>query len=453
MKTFYLFLSFVAITCIGNAQIDLEQRLKDKVKQRAEQRTDQAIDKALDKTEEGAVKAAKGEKKKNKEKGTTDEGVENTNSSAEGEKDNKTEESKTSSKNEKNTEKKSLTTYGKYDFIPGEKIIVQEGFEQVAIGDYPVDWNTNSGAEIVNVDGETGKWFLMKNPGVFMPEYINDVPENFTLELDLMCNEDFSYYSDAFYVWFASMTNPDQEFTNYGDYGLTPHAVHVSFHPTLQTNVKGVVRFKNFNEEGREIIANDLPTPKFRTTDKTKVHISIWRQKNRLRVYLDDEKIVDLPRAFASNIKYNKITFSRGDGKADDRFLIGNIRFAVGAPDTRSKLITEGKLTTRGILFDSGSDKIKPESYGTLKDIAQVLSENPDVRVKIIGHTDSDGDDTKNLELSKNRAAAVKAALTKEFNIDGSRMETDGKGESEPSDKNDTPAGKANNRRVEFVKQ
>jgi outer membrane protein OmpA-like peptidoglycan-associated protein len=87
-----------------------------------------------------------------------------------------------------------------------------------------------------------------------------------------------------------------------------------------------------------------------------------------------------------------------------------------------------------------------------LKDISSVLTENATVRVKIIGHTDSDGDDKSNLELSNRRAEAVKTALSKEFGIDAARMETDGKGESQPADKNDSPAGKANNRRVEFVK-
>jgi OmpA-OmpF porin, OOP family len=75
------------------------------------------------------------------------------------------------------------------------------------------------------------------------------------------------------------------------------------------------------------------------------------------------------------------------------------------------------------------------------------------VKVKIIGHTDSDGDDKKNLELSKKRAEAVKASLSKDFGIDESRMQTDGKGESQPVDKNDSALGKANNRRVEFIKQ
>jgi outer membrane protein OmpA-like peptidoglycan-associated protein len=71
--------------------------------------------------------------------------------------------------------------------------------------------------------------------------------------------------------------------------------------------------------------------------------------------------------------------------------MISNVRIAVGAPDMRSN-ITEGKLVTYGIYFDVMM--LKPESYGTLKKL-QVLTENPDVKVKIIGHTDADGDDNQ----------------------------------------------------------
>jgi len=74
------------------------------------------------------------------------------------------------------------------------------------------------------------------------------------------------------------------------------------------------------------------------------------------------------------------------------------------------------------------------------------------VKVKIIGHTDADGDDGNNLALSKKRSESVKEALSKDFGIDKSRLETDGKGESEPASANTTAEGKANNRRVEFVK-
>jgi outer membrane protein OmpA-like peptidoglycan-associated protein len=125
---------------------------------------------------------------------------------------------------------------------------------------------------------------------------------------------------------------------------------------------------------------------------------------------------------------------------------------AVGAPDMRNKLITEGKLVTYGIYFDSGSDKIKPESAGTMKEIATVLNENSAVKIKIIGHTDSDGDDAKNLDLSKRRSISVKNALSSEYGIEALRIETDGKGESQPIAANSTSEGKAQNRRVELIK-
>jgi outer membrane protein OmpA-like peptidoglycan-associated protein len=118
----------------------------------------------------------------------------------------------------------------------------------------------------------------------------------------------------------------------------------------------------------------------------------------------------------------------------------------------RSKLITEGKLVTYGIYFDVNKDVVKPESYGTIKGIADVLKENPTVNVKIVGHTDSDGDDKSNLDLSKRRAASVKDALVNSFGIDAARIETDGKGEGESIAPNDSGVNKALNRRVEILK-
>jgi outer membrane protein OmpA-like peptidoglycan-associated protein len=81
-----------------------------------------------------------------------------------------------------------------------------------------------------------------------------------------------------------------------------------------------------------------------------------------------------------------------------------------------------------------------------------VLAENPDVNVKIIGHTDGDGDDAKNLDLSKRRAESVKNELVKNFGIDSSRLTTEGAGETKPIAANDIPVNKARNRRVEIIK-
>jgi len=117
-----------------------------------------------------------------------------------------------------------------------------------------------------------------------------------------------------------------------------------------------------------------------------------------------------------------------------------------------NKLLTEGKLISYGINFDSGKDIVKPASYGAAKVIADVLKENPGMRVRIIGHTDTDGNAASNIDLSKRRAIAVKNYLISEFKIEPSRIETDGKGQTESLAPNNTEEGKAKNRRVEFVK-
>lgn len=75
-----------------------------------------------------------------------------------------------------------------------------------------------------------------------------------------------------------------------------------------------------------------------------------------------------------------------------------------------------------------------------------------DVKVKIVGHTDSDGADPANLDLSIRRGASVKDELVKNFGVDGSRLESDGMGETQPVAPNDTPVNKTLNRRVEFIK-
>jgi uncharacterized protein (TIGR02145 family) len=131
--------------------------------------------------------------------------------------------------------------------------------------------------------------------------------------------------------------------------------------------------------------------------------------------------------------------------------LISNFRIAAGLPDLRNRLLNDGKIITYGIQFDVNSDKLKPESYSTLKVIADILKEDPSMKLNVVGHTDSDGDDASNLDLSKRRGASVKNELVNNFGVDASKLETDGKGESEPVADNNSTINKAKNRRVEFI--
>ncbi len=345
---------------------------------------------------------------------------------------------------------KPLRAYSKFDFVPGEKVIAFDDFAAVSVGDFPLGWNTNSTSEIVTLEGRPEKWLFMSKDGFFQPEYVKAMPENFTLEFDV-----FTRYNSnnllTYSLYLSAVDNPKKELSNQ----YIQDGIYVEWHPC------GGGTFIVY-EKGEEINKNDgLNLKEFDCGDDyakpSLVKFSIWRQKTRLRIYANETKVVDIPQAFDAKLNYNAFKFgtaymnyATADNK--DEFMVATVRYAVGAPDTRSKLITEGKFSTTGILFDVNSATIKPESYGVLKEIGTVLKENTTVRVRVIGHTDSDGDDAANLALSKRRSEAVRAALTKEFGIEAARMDTDGKGETAPVAPNTTPEGKANNRRVEFIK-
>ena len=95
---------------------------------------------------------------------------------------------------------------------------------------------------------------------------------------------------------------------------------------------------------------------------------------------------------------------------------------------------------------------IKAESYAVIKSVAEYLKENPAVKIQVIGHTDALGEDQYNQQLSEKRANAVVQSLVRHFAIQESRLIAAGKGETEPVEDNATEKGRANNRRVEFVK-
>ena len=446
MRKALLFFAAILVASLCYSQLGgVLNRNKDRAKQKVNQKIDQKVDNVVDSVMDGKKKNkdVKGNKSGGGDEATSnDEAASNDNS-------NKKETTKPSSA--------SFKTYSKFDFIPGEKVIAWEDFAQDAIGDFPDKWNTNGTGEVQNIEGKPGKWLSVAKEGVFLPEFITSLPENFTFEYDVICNPEYSYYSSAFYCAFAAAENPAKEFVDWGNdrngpWNTKNAGVRVWVHPEAAGGNIGHAGYATY-EATTFNLRNENNTSQFYNKTKNMVHVSIWRQKTRLRVYLNEEKVFDVPRAFVAGANYNTIVFSRGGGwKPEDRYLFSNIKLAVGAPDTRNKLITEGKFVTHGILFDVNSDKIKPESYGVLKDIANVLNENADVKVKIIGHTDADGEDKANMELSVKRANAVKAMLEKEFSIDASRMTAEGKGESQPIDKNDNPVGKANNRRVEFIK-
>jgi outer membrane protein OmpA-like peptidoglycan-associated protein len=336
-------------------------------------------------------------------------------------------------------------SYSKFDFVPGELVVGVEDFTQDAIGDFPARWNTNASGEVVTLSGQPGRWLKLTRPGFFLPEFITALPDNVTVEFDFTVPPTADP-GIAFSTMLIELPDPKQP----TGWNTSPNYVQITAHPSASAAGSSSITTRQNSTSA----ADNTATVAALTAAKGKpVHIAMWRQRQRVRVYMNEEKVWDLPRAFAADAKLNSVLFDFGGGCGNCEYYVANLRVATGAPDTRNKILTEGKWVTRGILFDVNSDKIKPESYGTLKEFAGVMTENADLKVQIVGHTDADGDDAANLDLSKRRAASVKTALAGEFKIDAARMDTDGKGEAQPVDKNDNPAGKANNRRVEFIKK
>jgi len=264
-------------------------------------------------------------------------------------------------------------------------------------------------------------------------------PDNFIVEFDIIPDEE--YGRGIVFTMYEENPEDPKEIND----DLYPGKS--GFHVILESGGWETKGYTN-DPEGDWIEGQASRNPV--TTEEVN-HVIIWIQKRRARIYHQGAKVLDVPTNIYAHTKFNKILFSGWDRASWP--MVTNIRITSAAPDTRSKLITEGRLTTYGITFDVNKADIRPESRGTLNDIATVLKENPDVKVKIIGHTDSDGDDALNLDLSRRRAESVRTELSSKFGIDASRMQTEGAGETKPVAPNDTPANKAMNRRVEFIKQ
>ncbi len=139
--------------------------------------------------------------------------------------------------------------------------------------------------------------------------------------------------------------------------------------------------------------------------------------------------------------------------KEYDSFKVQLVRvtYPRDKPTIEQQLEKNRKAITWGINFDFNSDTIRPVSEPVLKEIAQAMSDRPDWKLNVTGHTDNIGGHKYNLELSQKRAAAVKKALVERYRVDPNRLSAGGSGDSDPIDTNETLEGRARNRRVELT--
>ena len=408
--------------------------IMNKVKNKAKQTTDKKIDQEIDKTLDGTDATQK----------KTEPVVSPT----------PTPPATKQEPKEPVTEEAPIKSFTRYDFIPGESILYYDNFEGEALAELPANWNTSGTGEVTTLDKYPGNWLRVHKPFTYLSSNKKEFGENYTVEFDLILqlkNNGWAF-PEFYFGLFSTKDEPNDDNIFLRDqkkYGAVVTLLAPAAFKNSKARVNSYLANRNHfagDAKGYESLENYFGKP---------AHIAIQVQKERYRVWINEEKLFDVPKAVPPGVIMNQLYFEVGHTNyKEDQYAIyvSNIKVATGKPDTRHKLVEEGKFSTTGILFDFQSAVIKPESYAVVKEIAAVLKENASMKIKVIGHTSSDGDDNANMELSKKRSAAVKDMLVNELGVEESRLQTEGKGETQPVADNKTKEGKMLNRRVEFIK-
>ncbi|MDA3912504.1 MAG: OmpA family protein [Bacteroidales bacterium] len=411
----------------AQVDVDVKGKVTNQADNRANKHTDNAIDKGFDKIEDGV----KGLFKKRKNKKGEDDSAEDENAQTQGNSTDSNENNQGNNDAEvaDNTPQMDVQ-WSKFDFVPGDNIIFEDGpSANEENGEFPSRWDLDAGqVEIASVNGEAVIMFL--DGGKIIPYLKNSdkdyLPEVFTIEFD--------FYKPAggnrITVYLTDQKNQRGEgvYDDAQDMDITPIRVDAPGGITAEHSSRDA----SYCDIGRW------------------THVSIAYTKGKLKVYLDDTRLINIP-----HYEFNPTGFTFypywADAAEDLPYYAKNFRIAEGGVKYYDRAMQDGKIVVNGIRFDVGKATLKPESMGPINEIYDLMDKNPEISFSVEGHTDSDGNDETNQTLSEERAKTVMNKLI-EMGIDKSRLKSTGFGESKPIAGNDSAEGKANNRRVEFVK-
>ena len=302
--------------------------------------------------------------------------------------------------------------WANYDFKPGERVLYADDFTGDEVGDFPKRMEFKEGAlEIVEWQG--ARYLRATSDSKFYLTLPEVLPERFTMEFD--------YTIPAGEVWISfGNENKRIEFGGDGTTTVYNQDTKITANDQAADNERGKLRKGRVLADGKYV-----------------------------KVYVDDTRVLNVPNADLG--RADKILFYT-DADVKTPSLFGNFRVAAGGKKLYDALAAKGRVATQGIYFDTGSDRIRPESTPTLKEIGAMLKDHPELKLTIEGHTDNVGSAASNQALSEKRAAAVRQFLIDSYQVDAARLEAKGLGQSKPAVSNDTPEGRQNNRRVELVK-
>lgn len=314
-----------------------------------------------------------------------------------------------------------------YDFEPGTRVLFADDFSGDNVGDFPRRLEFVNGSwEIAELQGQR----FLRNTGpkgsAFKVPLPETLPERYTIEFD-------AHFPHGNQELAVATVEPEDgrirnlEDQNYFDLGNNRSG--------LAVQGEGVEALQPYDDPFAERV----------------VPVRIMVDGTYVKVYLGQRRVANVPNADLprSNTLWFENTYF---ADAENPMYIGDIRVAAGGRDLYDALETSGRATAQGILFETGSATIRPASADVLGEIAAMLSERPDLRLRIEGHTDDTGAAETNQRLNQQRAEAVKAALVDRYGIAASRLTATGMGSASPAASNDTAEGRRQNRRVELVR-
>ncbi len=312
--------------------------------------------------------------------------------------------------------------WAKYDFVPGDRVIFEDDLVGEENGEFPSRWDLMSGSvEVAEFGGENVIMFRDGAPAIvpYFQEAKEDyLPDVFTVEFDLYCSR------SNFELFLYDRKNQK------------------SGSPTGYTGLE--INYYNMDFATSN---SDHPDTK-NLAERRWMHVSVAYTNGKLKAYMDDTRLINIPRIDFDPKGITLFTYHASDERL---FYVKNVRIAEGGVKYYDRVMEDGKIIATGIRFDTGKSTLKPESMGVINEIYDLMVKYPELKFSVEGHTDNVGDDASNMTLSADRAESVMNTLIN-MGIAGDRLNSRGLGETMPMDDNNYPEGRANNRRVEFVK-
>jgi OOP family OmpA-OmpF porin len=320
-----------------------------------------------------------------------------------------------------------------YDFVPGNKVIFYTDFSEDKVGNFARGLKYKSGpVEVVDRDGV--KVLRVTGPSEFLVPMGRQLPQRFTLEIDILT----PLSRDGEHDMHEMLT-----FEGGGETNRGAQSASVVWMPSIAWIAGGGQFYPKSSVE--------IPTAMRPLLRGTVAHIRVLMDSGYVKMYVNERRLYNIPE-----LPFKRDSVIRVAVNASEQETVYFTSFRVAESETDvlyDALAAKGRWVTQGILFATGKSEIQPESRPVLKEIASTLKQHGDLKILIEGHTDNVGSPASNLALSDARAAAVKAALAADYGVDAARITTKGLGDTKPSVPNTSAAGRAQNRRVEIVKQ